>query len=71
MAVTLNQRLDFFGSTVNKAARIQDLAEKDEVCLSKAVADGASDLLAKRKGTRSRVTLRGIREPIDILRLKK
>jgi class 3 adenylate cyclase len=32
--VNLNDRVDFFGTTVNKAARIQGLATKDEFCIS-------------------------------------
>ena len=71
LAVTLNQRLDFFGSTVNKAARIQDLADKDEVCLSEDVARQADGVLLKRKTTRKRVTLRGIKEPVNVLVLRK
>jgi class 3 adenylate cyclase len=32
--VTLNDRLDYFGQTVNIASRIQQLAEADEICIS-------------------------------------
>lgn len=34
IAVTLNDRLDFFGQTVNIAARVQHLANADEICLT-------------------------------------
>jgi class 3 adenylate cyclase len=34
IAVTLNDRLDYFGQTVNIAARVQGLAEADEIYLS-------------------------------------
>lgn len=37
IAVTLNDRLDYFGQTVNIAARIQGLAAADEICVSEAV----------------------------------
>jgi class 3 adenylate cyclase len=32
--VNLNDRIDYFGTTVNKAARIQGLADKEHFCLS-------------------------------------
>ena len=34
IAVTLNERLDYFGQTVNIAARVQHLAGGDEICLT-------------------------------------
>ena len=37
--VTLNDRLDYFGSTVNKAARVQGYAKSDELLISKEVYD--------------------------------
>ena len=47
IAVTLNERLDYFGQTVNIAARVQNLADADEICLSQAVyeADGTKAVL--------------------------
>ena len=33
IAVTLNDRLDYFGQTVNIAARVQNLADADEILL--------------------------------------
>jgi len=35
--VNLNNQLDYFGSTINKAARIQNVAEANEICLSEQV----------------------------------
>ena len=37
IAVTLNERLDYFGSTVNIAARIQGLSHGDDIVLSETV----------------------------------
>ena len=34
LAVTLNERLDYFGRTVNLAARVQGLAAENEIYLS-------------------------------------
>jgi class 3 adenylate cyclase len=38
MVVTLNDRLDYFGSTVNMAARLQDQSAGGNIVLSRAVA---------------------------------
>ncbi len=37
MLVNLNSSIDYFGSTVNKAARIQNLSKSDEVSFSEDV----------------------------------
>jgi class 3 adenylate cyclase len=39
IAVTLNDRLDYFGQTVNVAARVQGLADAGEICLTREVHD--------------------------------
>jgi class 3 adenylate cyclase len=48
IAVTLNERLDYFGQTVNIAARVQNLADADEIFVSQDVYDatGVRDKLA-------------------------
>ena len=39
VVVTLNDRLDYFGSTVNMAARLQGQSTGGDIVLSRAVAD--------------------------------
>ena len=39
IAVTLNDRLDYFGSTVNMAARLESLSTGSDVIISRAVYD--------------------------------
>lgn len=39
IAVTLNERLDYFGSTINKASRLEGFSTGDDVVISKAVYD--------------------------------
>jgi class 3 adenylate cyclase len=39
IAVTLNDRLDYFGSTVNMAARLEGLSSGNDVIISRAVYD--------------------------------
>jgi class 3 adenylate cyclase len=41
IAVTLNDRLDYFGSTVNMAARLESLSTGDDVVISNAIYDDA------------------------------
>ncbi len=62
IAVTLNERLDYFGQTVNIAARVQSKANGDEICMSENVIDmpGVADLLSPYAITQENALLRGI-----------
>jgi class 3 adenylate cyclase len=64
IAVTMNERFDYFGQSVNRAARIQGLAQNQEIFFSEAIfQDPASRrMLAGRKAAvrRSRTRLKGI-----------
>ena len=64
IAVTLNERLDYFGQTVNRAARIQGLARAQEIYFSQPLFDDAAcrRALANRKAAvrRWRTQLKGI-----------
>jgi len=71
IVVTLNDRLDYFGQTVNIAARVQALAEAGEICLTEAVyaAPGVRELLRERVVQHEQADLRGVRAPMAIYRL--
>ncbi|MBE9562036.1 MAG: adenylate/guanylate cyclase domain-containing protein, partial [Proteobacteria bacterium] len=63
--VNLNERLDYFGSTINKAARIQAVANSGEICFSEQVyQDSIFIQTMKRLGvkniSRHSVNLKGI-----------
>jgi class 3 adenylate cyclase len=62
IAVTLNENLDYFGQTVNVAARVQSLADAGEICLSEALysAPGVAGLLSGQKVTAFDAPLRGV-----------
>ncbi|RZN20102.1 adenylate/guanylate cyclase domain-containing protein [Bradyrhizobium sp. Leo121] len=62
IAVTLNENLDYFGQTVNVAARVQALADAGEICLSEALysAPGVSQLLAGHNVVAFDAPLRGV-----------
>ena len=71
IAVTLNERLDYFGSTVNLAARLQSQSLGGDIVISADLArnGGAEALLQRRNITRETVLLRGISAPVTFLRL--
>ena len=70
--VNLNDRLDYFGSTVNMAARLQGQSEGGDIVLSEAVADdpAVKPLLADVPARRETVELKGFAEPIGFVRLR-
>ncbi len=62
IAVTLNERLDYFGQTVNIAARVQGLAGGDEIWMTEDVysAPGVATLLAPYAVKQTRAELKGV-----------
>jgi len=72
LAVTLNDRLDYFGQTVNIAARVQALAAADEIVITDDVLSlpGARELVAGLEIDSSGVELRGIAGEVRIHRLR-
>jgi len=60
-----NDRLDYFGSTINKAARIQSVASSGEICFSEQIYQDETFMQALKEigiqdMTRHRVNLKGI-----------
>jgi class 3 adenylate cyclase len=70
LAVTLNERQDYFGQTVNIAARVQGLADSRSIYASAAVVEhpGATSLLAGSglKPVAHAAALRGINESVSV-----
>jgi class 3 adenylate cyclase len=71
IAVTLNDQLDYFGQTVNIAARVQGLAGADEICLSEYFfkAPGVKEALGKRQAIPEDASLKGVSETMKIYRI--
>ncbi len=71
IAVTLNDNLDYFGQTVNVAARVQSLAGAGEICISEALysAPGVSDLLTGHKVIEFDAPLRGVEGSASVYRI--
>ena len=71
IAVTQNERLDYFGQTVNIAARVQSLAGADEIFMSQDVYDaaGVKDELAAFPVEASTAQLRGVQQELPVFRV--
>ena len=71
VVVTLNGRLDYFGSTVNMAARLQGQSVGGDIVLSRAVADDPAvrEVLAAVAQRRETVALKGFADPVGFVRL--
>ena len=71
VVVNLNDRLDYFGSTVNMAARLQGQSQGGDIVLSRAVADdpAVKPLLTAVPAREESVPLKGFAQPISFVRL--
>jgi len=71
IAVTLNERLDYFGQTVNIAARVQNLADADEIYVSKDVYDapGVGERLSPFSVEPKTAQLRGVQQEVPVFRI--
>jgi class 3 adenylate cyclase len=72
IAVTLNDRLDYFGQTVNIASRVQQMADADEICLTDEVmrSDGVSGVLSGFASGREEAMLKGVRDAMSVHRVR-
>jgi class 3 adenylate cyclase len=73
IAVTLNQRLDYFGQTVNIAARVQNLADGDEICITEDVyrAPGVADIIAPYPVAKTEAELKGVSKAMTVYHLAR
>lgn len=73
IAVTLSENLDYFGQTVNVAARVQSLADAGEICLSEALysAPGVAPLLSGHRVVAFDAPLRGVEGNACVYRLER
>ena len=71
IAVTLNGRLDYFGGTVNMAARLQAEAGPGEIVVSEAIATdlAAAEILKSKWLEEDRRAIRGFKNPVTFRRL--
>ena len=73
IAVTLNERLDYFGQTVNIAARVQNLADGDEICITEEVygAPAVAEIIAPYPVARSEAELKGVSTTMSVYHLAR
>jgi class 3 adenylate cyclase len=71
IAVTLNDRIDCFGQTVNIAARVQGLANAGEIYLTSDVwmAQGVPEILKSRELNSELVSVKGVSEKLEVYRI--
>lgn len=71
IAVTLNDRLDYFGQTVNIAARVQHLADADEIYLSEDIytSEGVGEQLVPFPVEAKTARLKGINQEIPVFKV--
>lgn len=75
IAVTMNERVDYFGTSVNLAARTEGQSTGDDILVTRSAADeiGATELLAARGWvpTEFDAVVKGFAEPVPMLRFKR
>jgi class 3 adenylate cyclase len=71
IAVTLNDELDYFGQTVNIAARVQAMADAQEICVTDEVRTfpGVAAVLAGFGLQQITVAIRGVDQPMAVSRI--
>ncbi len=72
IAVTLNGRLDYFGTTVNMAARLQGQSDGGDLVVSRIVAEDpqVAPLLGELDCRQETTTLKGFDRPVAFLRVQ-
>jgi class 3 adenylate cyclase len=72
IAVTLNERLDYFGQTVNIAARVQSLSDAKVICLTSEVVKDpkVKDILAPFVVEQAMAELKGVQQQMPVFRVK-
>ena len=71
IAVTLNDRLDYFGQTVNIASRVQGLAGGGEIYLSQDVYEypGVADILARYETVPEQTVVKGVSGTLQVYKV--
>ena len=74
IAVDLNERLDYFGQTVNIAARVQGIADSRQIVCTDVVRDapGAAEVIAALSpvGSRELAALKGVADQVGVWRYR-
>lgn len=73
IAVTMNDKVDYFGQSVNIASRVQGLAGAEEIYLTDSVFDapGVSDFLRDSVVQRQAASLQGVAERVTVFKIER
>ncbi|MBK9973449.1 MAG: adenylate/guanylate cyclase domain-containing protein [Planctomycetes bacterium] len=75
IAVTLNEKLDYFGTTVNLAARVQHMSQGGDIMVTQNLAQHTHDCEPLReqgwKSQTQEVHAKGFKQPVPVLRFTK
>jgi class 3 adenylate cyclase len=73
IAVTFNDRLDYFGQSVNIAARVEALADGGEICLTRDIheAPGVQAILAPYLVSTEPARLKGVNDEMPVWRIRE
>lgn len=75
IAVTLNERLDYFGTTVNLAARVEHMCQGGDIVISRALSESTANArpLAEHGWTSqaSEAHAKGFAQPVPVLRFTR
>lgn len=68
IAVTLNDRLDYYGEAVNLAARLEGQGDAGEIVMSKAFTEdpAVNDILSDYELRKQQLDLKGFKNPVEI-----
>ncbi|MCB9109311.1 MAG: hypothetical protein H6633_34490 [Anaerolineales bacterium] len=71
MAVTVNERVDYFGQNVNIAARVQALADANDVYITADVyhSPGVDDMLKAHRVFPEEVLVKGVSEKLHVYKI--
>jgi class 3 adenylate cyclase len=71
IVVSLNDRLDYFGQTVNIAARVQGLADAGDIYISEDVYNfpGVREALAQQDIVPEQVTVKGVSGKLQVYKI--
>ena len=69
VCVNLNSQMDYFGMTVNRAARVQSLSQGSDIVLTDTLWTEAQDILSNYAQTQEQVELKGVDQPVVIHRV--
>ena len=70
LVVTLNEQLDYFGSTVNMAAKLERQSRGNEIVMPRALADRLATLLEGLAVEDDQAAIPGEAEPIPVVRMR-